>query len=61
MRLKKLLPKLKLLKAAFLPYLTYSHLVLHFRCATESRKLEQVQERAQGYLSNMANLCTLRN
>ena len=46
MRLRKLLPKLKLLKAAFLRYLTYSHLVLHFCRATESRKLERVQERA---------------
>ena len=75
MRLRNLLPtgtKLQLFKAAILRYLTYCHLVWHFCRATESRKLEQVQERAlraiycdrsSSYekLLNMATLCTLRN
>ena len=75
MRLRNLLPtgtKLQLFKAAILRYLTYCHLVWHFCRATESRKLEQAQERAlrviycdrsSSYekLLNMATLCTLRN
>ena len=75
MRLRNLLPtgtKLQLFKAAILRYLTYCHLVWHFCRATESRKLEQVQERAlraiycdrsSSYekLLNMVNLCTLGN
>ena len=75
MRLRNLLPtgtKLQLFKAAILRYLTYCHLVWHFCRATESRKLEQVQERAlrtiycdrsSSYekLLNMATMCTLRN
>ena len=75
MRLRNLLPtgtKLQLFKAAILRYLTYCHLVWHFCRASDSRKLEQEQERAlraiycdrsSSYekLLNMANLCTLRN
>ena len=75
MRLRNLLPtgtKLQLFKAAILPYLTYCHLLWHFCRASDSRKLERVQERAlraiycdrsSSYekLLNMANLCTLRN
>ena len=75
MRLRNLLPtgtRLQLFKAAILPYLTYCHLVWHFCRASDSRKLERVQERAlrafycdrsSSYekLLNMANLRTLRN
>ena len=75
MRLRNVLPtgtRLQLFKAAILPYLTYCHLVWHFCRASDSRKLERVQERAlrafycdrsSSYekLLNMANLCTLRN
>ena len=75
MRLRNLIPtgtKLQLFKAAILPYLTYSHLVWHFCRASDSRKLERVQERALGAiycdrsasynkLLSIANLCTLRN
>ena len=75
MRLRNLLPtgtKLQLFKAAILPYLTYCHLLWNFCRASDSRKLERVQERAlraiycnrsSSYekLLNMANLCTLRN
>ena len=75
MRLKNLIPtgsKLQLFKAAILPYLTYSHLVWHFCRASDSRKLEPMQERAlrtiycdrstsYDKLLSMANLCTLRN
>ena len=39
-------PRPSLFKAAILPYLTYCHLVWLFRRATDSRKLERVQERA---------------
>ena len=49
MRMKNMLPtgaKLQLDKAAILPYLTYSHIVWHFCCASDRRKLERVQERA---------------
>ena len=49
MRLRNFIPtrtKLQLFKAAILPYLTYSHLVWHFCRASESRKLERIQERA---------------
>ena len=75
MRLRNLLPtgaRLQLFKAAIVPYLTYCHLVWHFCRASDSRKLERVQERAlraiycdrsSSYekLLNMVNLCTLRN
>ena len=75
MRLRNVLPtgtRLQLFKAAILPYLTYCHLVWHFCRASNSRKLERVQERAlrafycdrsSSYekLLNMANLRTLRN
>ena len=74
-RLRNLIPtgtKLQLVKAAILPYLTYSHLVWHFCRASDSWKLERVQERALIAIScdrssscdkllNMGNLCTLRN
>ena len=49
MRLRNVLPtgtKLQIFKAAILPYLTYCHLVWHFCRASDSRKLERVQERA---------------
>ena len=49
MRLRDVLPtdtKLQLFKAAILPRLTYCHLVWHFCRASDSRKLERVQERA---------------
>ena len=75
MRLRNLIPtgtKLELFKAVVLSYLTYSHLVWHFCRASDSRKLERVQERAlrgiycdrstsYDKLLSMANLCTLRN
>ena len=75
MRLRNLIPtgtKLQLFKAAIPPYLTYSHPVWHFCRASDSRKLEGVQEKAlraiyrDGSISydkllSMANLCTLRN
>ena len=38
--------KLTLYKSAILPYLTYCHLTWHFCSATDKRKLERVQERA---------------
>ena len=75
MRLRNVLPtgtKLQIFKAAILPYLTFCHLVWYFCRASDSRKLERVQERAlrafycdrsSSYekLLNMANLRTLRN
>ena len=75
MRLRNLIPtrtKSQLFKAAILPYLTYSHLVWHFCRASDSRKLERIQERAlraiycdktssYNTLLGMANLCTLQN
>ena len=48
MRLRNRIPikaKLQLYKAAVLPYLTYCHLVWHFCRASDSRKLEWLQER----------------
>lgn len=74
MRLRNMIPtdtKLKLFKAAILPYLTYSHLVWHFCRASDTRKLERIQERAlravycdkgSSYdkLLDMANLSTLQ-
>ena len=47
-RLKNLVPtaaKLQLFKAVILPYLTYCHLTWHFCRASDTRKLERVQER----------------
>jgi len=38
--------KLNLFKAAILPYLTYCHIVWHFCCASDRRKLKRIQERA---------------
>ena len=48
MRLPNLIPteaKLHLFKAAILPHLTYCHLVWHFCRASDTRRLERVQER----------------
>ena len=48
MRLRNLIPneaKLHLYKAAILPHLTYCHLVWHFCRASDTRRLERVQER----------------
>ena len=48
MRLGNLIPtaaKLQLYKAAILPHLTYCHLTWHFCRASDTRKLERVQER----------------
>ena len=48
MRLRNLIPttaKLVLLKSAILPYLTYCHLVWHFCRASDTRRLERIQER----------------
>jgi len=48
MRLRNLIPteaKLNLFKAAILPHLTYCHLVWHFCRASDTRRLERVQER----------------
>ena len=48
LRLRNLIPikaKLQLYKADVLPFLTYCHLVWHFCRASDSRKLERLQER----------------
>ena len=48
MRLRNLIPteaKLHLFKAAILPHLTYCHLVWHFCRASDTRRLERLQER----------------
>ena len=48
MRLRNLIPteaKINLFKAAILPHLTYCHLVWHFCRASDTRRLERVQER----------------
>ena len=48
MRLRNLTPmksKLILFKSAILPFLTYCHLVWHFCKASDTRKLERLQER----------------
>ena len=48
MRLRNLIPlksKLILFKSAILPYLTYCHLVWHFCKASDTQKLERLQER----------------
>ena len=48
MKLKNLIPtnaKLVLFKTAILPHLTYCHLVWHFYRASDSRKIERLQER----------------
>ena len=48
MRLRNLIPteaKLNLFKAAILPHLTYCHLLWHFCRASDTRRLERVQER----------------
>ena len=75
MRLRNLIPtsaKLQLFKAAILPHLTYCSTVWHFCKASDSRKLERVQERglravycnwnnSYSELLNWANLTTLKN
>ena len=75
MRLRNLIPtmvKLVLLKSAVLPYLTYSHLVWHFCRASDTCRLERIQERglravykntnsSYHQLLNRANLPTLLN
>ena len=45
MRLRNLISKLILFKSAILPFLTYCHLVWHFCKASDTRKLERLQER----------------
>ena len=48
-RLKNLIPvnaRLLLYKSVILPHFTYCHLVWHFCTASDSRKLEGLQERA---------------
>ena len=48
MRLRNLIPteaKLHLFKSAILPHLTYCHLVWHFCRASDTHRLERVQER----------------
>ena len=73
MRLKNMIPtvtKLQLYKAAILPHLTYCHLTWHFCRASDTRKIERVQEKAlravfidktstYTKLLEMAGLCTL--
>ena len=75
MRLRNLIPttaKLVLLKSAILPYLTYCHLHSHFCRASDTRRLERIQERglravykdtkpSYHQLLNTANLPTLLN
>jgi len=49
MRLRNLIPcsaKLTIYKSSILPYLTYCQLVWYFRKASDSRKIEHLQERA---------------
>ena len=51
MRLRNLIPmksKLILFKSAILPFLTYCHLVWHFCKASDTRKLERLQQRGLG-------------
>ena len=48
MRLRNLIPteaQLQLYKTAILPHLTYCHLIWHFCRASDTRKLERIQER----------------
>ena len=75
MRLRNLIPttaKLELFKSAILPYLTYCHLVWHFCRASDTRRLERIQERrlravykdtksSYHQFLNRANLPTLLN
>ena len=75
MRLRNLIPttaKLVLLKSDILPYLTYCHLVWHFCRASDTRRLERIQERglravykdtksSYHQLLNRTNLPTLLN
>ena len=61
-----------LYKSSILPYLTYSHLIWHFRKASDARKVERAQERdlriaynthslEYSNLLNRANLPRLQN
>ena len=75
MRLRNLIPtqtKLQLYKVAVLPYLTCCHLIWHFCRASDSRRLERIQERilraiycdkhsSYGQLLSMAGQSTLHN
>ena len=75
MRLRNLISttaKLVLFKSAILPYLTYCHLFWHFCRASDTRRLERIQERglravykdtksSYHQLLNRANLPTLLN
>ena len=75
MRLRNLIlttAKLVLFKSAIFPYLTYCHLVWHFCRASDTRRLERIQERGRRavykdakssyhQLLNRANLPTLLN
>ena len=57
-RLKNLIPvsaKLLLYKSAIMPHLTYCHLVWHFCRASDSRKLERLQERALRFVYDNTN------
>ena len=74
-RLKNLIPvnaKVLLYTSAIMPHLTYFHLVWHFCTASDSRKLERLQERALRLMYNTttdshdtllkrAKLATLQN
>ena len=46
MRLRNLVPCSAIHKSSILPYLSYCQLVWHFCKASESRKIERLQERA---------------
>ena len=49
LRLRNMIPmhaKLQIYKSAILPLLTYCHVVWHFCCLSDTRKLERVQEKA---------------
>jgi len=48
LRLRNMIPmhaELQIYKSAVLPLLTYSHVVWHFCCLSDTRKLERVQEK----------------
>ena len=47
--------KLLLYKSAILPHLTYCHLVWHFCTASDTRKLDCLQERALRLVHNSTN------
>ena len=61
MKLRNLIPteaKLHLYKAAILPHLTYCHLVRHFCGASDTCRLERVQERHCALYLKISNLVT---